>query len=334
MCSLGLLQTLAATRVPHVRIAWVALIALLWSVALEGCAGASPTREMSSYVAQRNREIRALLASPTASDFATAAMLAASSIRPRPTLALETAAKAVALAPKAADLAWLQLRICEQLRCRSAARLRERFAALAPDNGLAREDALVAAEAADSPASVIAALQQIASAGHMTVYWTRLEVRIDDAFKRTRPSQDVVNRFGQGIGVVAAFDIPPLQPFARACNDREISLSGRRAACQAVMTRLEHSDTVIMPRTALEIEAWWWPAGSPQARALAERRREPDYLLLESSRVRFWSMRRDAALRIRAARHAASEQAVERAVLAAHHLPATPPPEWKDPWIS
>lgn len=303
------------------------------SLALGSCASASAATGPSRYMAGRGREIRALLAAPTSSSLATAAMLA-TSIPTRHALALKAAARAVALAPKAADLAWLQWMICNALRCRSAALLREHLAAVAPDNGFAREEDLLEAQAAGSQASATVALRQIAGAGRMTTYWNPLQVMAVDALARALPSRDLPDRLLEATGLVGALTIPPLAPFARACNVRQLGLPGRRAACQAVMTRLEHADTVLAQRVALSVEATWWPAGSPPARAITARRRQSDYLLFLLTRMRGRSVRDDATLRLAAARRTASEQAVELTVLEAHHLPPTPPPDWKDPWNS
>lgn len=59
--------------------------------------------------------------------------------------------------------------------------------------------------------------------------------------------------------------------------------------------------------------------------------RQLDYLMTMPSRIRWWRMNHDMAVRIEAARSTAREEDVERAVIKSLGLPLEPPVGWKDP---
>ncbi len=94
---------------------------------------------------------------------------------------------------------------------------------------------------------------------------------------------------------------------------------------------MEQSDTVLTQSLALSLQERWWPAGSPQRAVLRAKRRQLDYLMTMSSRIRWWHMNHDMAVRIEAARSTDREEDVERAVIKSLGLPPEPPVNWKDP---
>jgi hypothetical protein len=98
-----------------------------------------------------------------------------------------------------------------------------------------------------------------------------------------------------------------------------------------LVARMEQSDTVFTQSLALSLQERWWPAGSPQRVILRAKRRRPDYLMTMSSRIRWWRMNHDVAVRIEAARSTDREKDVARAVIKSLGLPAEPPVDWKDP---
>jgi hypothetical protein len=152
-----------------------------------------------------------------------------------------------------------------------------------------------------------------------------------DALAVANPSQDLATRGINAISVLAAEAIPPLQAISRACRLEQLDLPGRRAACEAMVARMEQSDTVLTQSLALSLQERWWPAGSPQRDVLRVKRRRLDYLMTMSSRIRWWHMNRDMAVRIEAARSTNREEDVERAVIKSLGLPSEPPVDWKDP---
>jgi hypothetical protein len=74
----------------------------------------------------------------------------------------------------------------------------------------------------------------------------------------------------------------------------------------------------------------WWPVGSAQREALLKRHRQLHYLLAMSSRMRWWHLSRDMAVRLDAARQTDREEDVDLALVKSMGLPTEPPADWKD----
>jgi hypothetical protein len=164
----------------------------------------------------------------------------------------------------------------------------------------------------------------------MTIYWNQLEVMMVDALAVANPSQSLATRGTVAIGVLAAQAIPALQPMSKACRLEQLNLPGRRAACEALVARMEQSSTVLTQSLAISMQERWWPAGGPQREVVRAKRRRLDYLMTVSSRIRWWRMNRDMAVRIDAARKTDREEDVELAMIKAFGLPPEPPTDWKD----
>lgn len=152
-----------------------------------------------------------------------------------------------------------------------------------------------------------------------------------DALAVASPSQDLATRGIYVIGMLAAEPIPQLQAIARACRLEQLDLPGRRAACEATAAHMEQSDTMLTQSLALSLQERWWPAGSPQRDILRAKRRQLDYLMTMSSRIRWRRMNHDMAVRLEAARSTAREEDVARAVIKSLGLSLEPPVGWRDP---
>jgi hypothetical protein len=305
-------------------------IALFCMFTLAGCAYARRSgADTQSYRAERNREAGVLIARATPGDLAAAALLLApdGSNARQP---LDLIERAQRLAPQRPELVWVHLAICERFKCEARAKIAAHLQALDPHNGFAWSLGLEGVPTSDSD-RVTAVIARIGAAPRMTIYWNQLEVMMVDALAVATPSQDLATRGINAIGVLAAEAIPPLQPISRACRLEQLDLPGRRAACEAMVARMEQSDTVLAQSLALSLQERWWPAGSPQRDVLRVKRRRLDYLMTMSSRIRWWHMNRDMAVRIEAARSTNREEDVERAVIKSLGLPPEPPVDWKDP---
>ncbi|MDB6042285.1 MAG: hypothetical protein JWM63_836 [Gammaproteobacteria bacterium] len=305
-------------------------IALLCALALTGCAHArGDGTDAESFRAERNRAVEALIAQATPSNLAAAALLAPpGDLSAREPLGLIE--RAEALAPQRTELVWLHLAICERLKCDAKAQIEARLQALDPDNGFVWTSDLERAKSSGSDAAVTAAIAQIGARPRMTFYWNQLEVMMVDALAVSNPSQSLATRGTAAIGMLAAQAIPALQPMSKACRLEQLDLSGRRAACAAMVARLEQSSTVLTQSLALSLQERWWPAGSPQRDIVRAKRRRLDYLMTTSSRIRWWRMNRDMAVRINAARWSDREEDVELAMVKSFGLPLEPALDWKD----
>lgn len=303
---------------------------LLCALALAGCAHArGDGTDADAFRGERTREVEVLVAHPTPTNLAAAALLAwpgaLSGQRP-----LELISRAEALAPQRAELVWVHLAICERLKCEAKEQIEVHLQEVDPGNGFVWAADLEHAQSSGSAVAVTAAIARIGAGPRMTFYWNQLEVMMVDALAVASPSQSLATRGFEAIGVLAAQAIPPLQPMSKACRLEELSLPGRRAACEALVARMEQSSTVLTQGLAISIQERWWPAGSPQREVLRAKRRRLDYLMAMSSRIRWWRMNRDMAVRIDAARKTDREEDVALAMIKSFGLRPEPPKDWKD----
>ncbi len=305
-------------------------ISLLCALALAGCAhsGAHGT-DADAYQTERTREVDVLLAQPTPSNLATAALLAVPGdlTNRHP---LELIAQAEALAPERAELAWAHLSICRRLKCEDKEQIEAHLQAIDPDNGFVWAAALEHAQSSGSEDAITAAIARIGASPRMTVYWNQLEVMMVDALATANPSQSLGARGIVAFGLLAAQAIPPLQPMSKPCRPEQFNLPGRRAACEALVARMEQPRTALTQGLAISMQERWWPPGSPQREVVSTKRRRLDYLIAMSSRTRLWRTSRDMAIRIDAARKTDREEDVELAVIESMGLPPEPPIDWKD----
>jgi hypothetical protein len=282
-----------------------------------------------SFRNEQSREVAVLTAYATATNLATAAVLVQPN-DPTSRQALDLIERAETLAPRRPELVWLHLAICERLKCNAGAQIAARLQALDPNNGFAWALDLDRAQSSGADA-VTGVIARIGAARRMTVYWNQLEVMMVDALAVANPSQNLATRYIGAVGVLAAQPVPTLLPMSKACRLAQLDLRGRRAACEAMVARMERSSTVLAQSLALGLQERWWPPASPQREVVCAKRRRLDYLLTTSSRIRWWRINRDVALRIEAARRTDREEDVELAVVKSLGLPPEPPVHWKDP---
>jgi hypothetical protein len=305
-------------------------VALLCALALAGLAHARGNGlDAAADLAERARAMQVLVAQPTPGNLATAALLT----RPGDTIGrkpLELIAAAEALEPRRAELNWVHLAICAPFKCESKQQIEARLQMIDPDNGFVWTADLKQARSSGSEDAVTAAIARMGAAPRMTLYWNQLEVMVVDALAIAYPSKSLAERATLAVGLLAAQIIPPLQPVAKACRLEELSLPGRRAACEALVARMERSSTVLTQSLAISMQERWWPAGSPESELIRAKRRRLDYLRTMSDRVRWWRVNRDTALRIDAARKTEREEDVELAMMKSLGLPLEPPTDWKD----
>jgi len=309
------------------------LILLLASLA--GCADeARKAREADE---QREIAVAELTARGTAQSLAAASLLGRFKHARR---SQELIDRAVAIAPDQPALAYVQWRECAAVpTCANEGEIRTRLQAVAPDNGLVWLPELSAAwERADAPA-VTGAVAKIGASRHISIYWNSLIVMLVDAFGEKSAStgrpvfaQSVTDRMVDAIGILAAVSTPPLQAIAKSCHADQFDQPGRREACEAMMARLADSDNFLLQRLAVSIQQRWWPEGSLERGQLRARRRQFDYVMLASSRIRVLHVDRDSARRLEAMRQSNDELDVMLAMLAFHHEPLEPPANWRNPY--
>ena len=282
-------------------------------------------------VAKDARIVSTLLAHPTAEHLATAALFARVPLKDfSPDRPLEMIHRATLLAPNSPELAWLELSICRRVECDATYQIERRTQGLDPDNGFLWVADLDRSIAAGSESAVTGLVNRIGASSKITFYWNPLMVMTVDALAVGDPKLGLSERGVTAAGVLAGTIIPPLQPLSKACRVEQLPQQGRRAACAALMSRLEQSSSIIGQMVALSIQERWWPAGSPERAVVTAKRRRLDYVMSESSRMRLFHMNHDMALRIEAARRYEREEDVDLALIKAFGLPVEPPAEWHE----
>jgi hypothetical protein len=282
-------------------------------------------------VAEDARIVSSLLAHPSADNLATAALFSRwPSNDSGPESPLELIRRATVLAPASPELAWLELSMCSRLKCDTAAQIEKRIQVLDPDNGFLWVENLGRSTAAGSEPEVTALVQRIGASSKITFYFNRLMVMAADALAVGDPKLGLSERGFTAAGLLAGTIIPPLQPISKACRVEQLTQEGRRAACEALMSRLEQSSEIIGQMLALSIQARWWPPESPERAVIANKRRRLDYVMSESGRMRLFRMSHDMALRIEAARRYEREEDVALALIKSFGVPTEPPADWKD----
>jgi hypothetical protein len=317
---------------PHIGL----ILCLAGLAGLAGCADES--RRAADYDSQRHSVVAALIAQDSASSLATAAVM--SRLDTPASQSAELIARAVAMAPDRPELLWVQWRVCAPVHCADEERIRAHLKAVDPDNGLAWMPDLEQAWARQSPSDVTAVVAQIGAGRHMRIYWNSATVMMVDSLtgigdppRHSGMGPDIYTRMVYASGILAAVSIPPLQPLSKACQADQLHQAGRRAACEAMVTRLQASDSVLTQGLGLSLQAKWWPEGSAGREALLAQHRQLEYLMMASSRTRLMHMNRDAATRIEAARRYQNETDVMRAMLTSFHEPVERPADWKDPYL-
>lgn len=311
---------------------WWVFAALLCALTLTGCAS-KPWHDvdLAAIRAKNDRLIKSLVTQPTPDHLATAAFLAVPfGGEAKTELPMELIQRAEVLAPQRPELVWVQLALCKRLDCDAKMRIEAHLKELDPDNGFVWTPDLERAQASGSDVAVTDAVLRIGSGSRMTLYWNELEVMLADGLTAAEPSESLANRGVEAIGILSAQAIPSLQPMSKACRLEQFDVPGRRTACEAMLKRMEQSSTVLTQGFALSLQERWWPVGTPQREALRKKRRRLDYLMMMSSRIRWWRMNQDMAVRIDAARRTEREEDVELALVQSFGLPPEPPTNWKD----
>jgi hypothetical protein len=291
-------------------------------------------------------EIAYLMRRATADSLATASLLAhltqasddqRASAAPAPPDPSQLIERAISMAPNRPELVWLQLRDCETRRCAEEARIAARLKEIDADNGLAWLADLNAAQSR-SPDEVTRAIAQMGDAQKPRVYWNQLAVMMFDALTHrdradppTAITQHADDRLMHVTGVLAALNAPAFRPLAYACRQDDQAATGRRAACEKAMARLEASDAVLTHLVRLSVLEAWWPASTKEGAALRQERLQRRYLTVASNRARQGLADGDAETRVDAMRHLKTEEDVERAMLTAFHEPIERPADWRSP---
>jgi len=287
----------------------IAMLALL-------AAGCTTPRSPASDQTRIRQARSEMIARGDADSLATAAFLtrlATGSWRDAPPLA----GRAMAMAPKRADLAYLGLLICHQQPSCPSQPYEERLRELDPANGVVWLFAL--RRARQDGSAMNAALTGLAQAQRVDLYWTALVSHMTAALAAGA-------RFEQGaafeyvVGIDAAMVIPPVQPVSTSCSAAAITQADVLVRCRGIAAAFEQADTILFESYGNHLAARLWPSDSAQGTALAAQRRLLDQRMAQWSRD---ELNTPQAIRTLAALYGQNptEQAAQVAWYAAEGIP-------------
>lgn len=196
-------------------------------------------------------------------------------------------ARATAAAPDRADLAWLQAAVCQQTPSCDARPFEIRVRTLDPSNGVGWLGELARSWAANDEARTNKALEAIAQADRVDIYYTRLIARLTPAVARAG-SVSLEEASVAVIGILAADAIPAYQSASKACKGERLNQAEVVSLCQGLARAFENGDSLITEMVGLAIAKRVWPENSTEWQAAVDARRVYEYqskLLLEAPQV-------------------------------------------------
>ncbi|HEY3786523.1 MAG TPA: hypothetical protein VGL55_14700 [Steroidobacteraceae bacterium] len=239
---------------------------------------------------------------------------------------LSLLARAAALAPQRADLAWLQIQICLKLTACDPEPLGERLRTLDPSNGAGWFGLLARASLSGDQHSEEAALLAISATDRVDIYWTTLISRLTSAAARVGV-MSIQEAELSVIGLLSAQDIPTFRVISDACVRGHPTLDEEIQMCRGIARAMERGDTYITEMIGIAIARSAWPETSPDWKAAAHARSVYEYRseLLQHLEVHQPWDRRVAEHYLALCSRYSREQDVVRARLIAAGKKADPP---------
>jgi hypothetical protein len=243
---------------------------------------------------------------------------------------LDLAARAVAAAPDRADLAFLQLQLCESSPGCNAAPLETRLQRLDPDNGLGWSYILVRAEQANDGPTWRRARDGLAHSKRVAVYRHEIVSRLAAA-AAGKAGFDFNAAALALLNIESAF-APNFEPVSRACSAQDVRQPEVLTQCRGIAAAFQNADTAVLEAYGSTLALRLWPQDSVEGRAIAAERRGIRYRveLMTRNAAIVNSPQARKTLAALVARHP-TEQSAVRALLIDLHLEPDPPVSWTDP---
>jgi len=242
---------------------------------------------------------------------------------------LQLAARAVAAAPARADLAFVQLQMCETSPQCDAAPLEGHLLQLDPENGVAWSYALARADHAKDQAARTTAFYGLAQSKRIDLYWNRIVSHLATASTGTADF-DAGAALSQVVGIEASFSLA-LDSISTLCLVPRLQPE-MLEPCRQIAAAFRQGDTAVIEAYGSSLALNLWPAGSPERAAVATERRQLRYRvdLMDRNKVKLNSSQATKTLATLVG-HYPTEQATYRAFYARLGLSPDPPATWKDP---
>lgn len=175
---------------------------------------------------------------------------------------LDLAGRAVASAPDRADLALLQLQLCESAPACDPLPLEKHLRVLDPENGITWTYALLRADREQRPADWNAARGGLAQAKRVDLYWNHTVSHLAKAVAG-KAGFDADAALTEVIGIEAAL-MSALQPISRACQAQELQRPDVLDQCRRIAAALRRGDTTVIEADGSTLALRLWPAGSAE----------------------------------------------------------------------
>ncbi len=252
---------------------WLLAFALVSALALlPGCA-TKPKTATGKTELHIKEAVAALSKASDADSLAAAALL---DLEGHPDHAWPVMERAVAKAPDRADLAWLQIQVCQVTPHCNPAPFESRLQTLDAANGYGWMGALTRASAAKDNAASLLALTLIAHSERFDIYWTSLNSKLAVAAVRTKKltfleAQQTV------VGGLISRILPTYGVLTAACQGERLNESAVLEACRGVANSLVHGDTYLSEMIGVQIAKVAWPENSRQWQIADGDRKEYEY---------------------------------------------------------
>jgi len=194
----------------------------------------------------------------------------------KPGVAVALLARATAVAPARADLAWLRIQICREVSDCDPELEEARLRTLDPSNGVGWLNALARANAFRDEVAKVTMLMAIAHTERVDLYWTTLIAHLTRAVADTQKiplSEALVDV----IGLLAAQAIPAYGTVSKLCKGERLNGTDVLQNCRAVALAFERGDTDITEMIGVAIAKRAWPMDSVEWKAATEARRAYAY---------------------------------------------------------
>ena len=296
-----------------------------------GCSRQQPATAAETVTARQLQSAYVALVQAGDADSLAAAALASRTLADaaaHPARGLEFANRAIASAPERADLAFLQMQLCEATTScdPTAAEANQRKAD--PSNGISWLYALRRAGRSHDAAGMRTALAGLAGSQRVDRHWTALASRMTAAMT-AKAGLDAPTALSSLIDLEAALPMPLLS-VTDACSEEALQKTQVLVQCRRAAETLQHADTISIAMYGTRLAVRLWPNGSARSTEIAAGRA----LAYQMDVMRRNSDRLDSPTALQAlARlypHYPTEQSVIRALYVALGLQPDPPTHWHE----
>jgi hypothetical protein len=245
------------------------------------------------------------------------------------TTSLDLAARAVAGAPARADLAFVQLQLCESAPACDALPIETHLQQLDPHNGITWTYQLVRADQANDGPNWKRARDGLAQSTRVDLYWNRIVSRLAKA-AAGKAGFDTTAASIELLGIESAFS-PAFDPVSRACSVRDIQQPEVLVQCRQIAAAFRNADTSLFEAYGTSLALRLWPDGSAESRQIAVERRVLRYRveLMTRNAKTINSPQAQRILAPLISRYP-TEQTAYHALFVALGLVADPPANWTE----